>query len=70
MTVPDNIKVASFYDSYYLETHNPPVTAIGINVEELGIEAGKRLVGLIDGGKNQNIKSVLDYEIHLRRSTK
>ncbi len=67
--VPDNIKVASFYDSYHLETHNPPVTAIGINVEDLGTEAGKRLIGLIDD--NHNIKkSILDYEIHLRRSTK
>lgn len=67
--VPDHIKVASFYDSYHLETHNPPVTAIGINVEDLGTEAGKRLIGLIDDNNHQE-KSILDYEIHLRRSTK
>jgi DNA-binding LacI/PurR family transcriptional regulator len=69
ISVPNDMKIASFYDSYHLETHNPPVTAIGINVEDLGTEAGKRLIGLIDGN-DQNNKSVLDYEIHLRRSTK
>ncbi|MDF2869065.1 MAG: transcriptional regulator, LacI family [Anaerocolumna sp.] len=69
ISVPENMKIASFYDSYHLETHNPPVTAIGISVEDLGTEAGKRLIGLIDGSNN-NKKSILDYEIHLRRSTK
>lgn len=69
VSVPENVKIASFYDSYYLETHNPPVTAVGISVEDLGTEAGKRLISLIAGNSNSK-KSLLDYEIHLRRSTK
>lgn len=69
ISVPKDMKVASFYDSYQLKTHNPPVTAIGICVEDLGAAAGKRLIGLIDGSDNKK-KSVLDYEIHIRRSTK
>lgn len=68
-SIPNDIKVASFYDSVYLETHNPPITAIGIKVEELGAVAGKRLIKLIEGDVN-TFKTVLDYEIHLRRSTK
>lgn len=68
-SIPGDIKVASFYDSVYLEKNNPPVTAIGINVEELGTVAGKRLIEMI-GGTNLIQKTVLDYEIHLRRSTK
>ncbi|NLK74916.1 MAG: LacI family transcriptional regulator [Clostridiales bacterium] len=67
-SVPDDIKVASFYESIYLETHNPPITAIGVDVEELGTVAGKRLIELIEGSENR-FKAVLGYEIHLRRST-
>lgn len=68
-SVPGDIKIASFYDSVYMESNNPPITAIGISAEELGSTAGKRLIGLI-GGDNNTSKAVLDYEIHLRRSTK
>ncbi|MDF2803195.1 MAG: transcriptional regulator, LacI family [Anaerocolumna sp.] len=67
--VPEDIKVASFYDSVYMKSNNPPVTAIGFDAEELGTIAGKRLIGLIAGDSNKS-KTVLDYEIHLRRSTK
>lgn len=67
--IPENMKLASFYDSYHLETHNPPVTAVGIKVEDLGTQAGNRLIQLIEGSDNKK-KSLLDYEIHIRRSTK
>ncbi len=67
--VPGDIKVASFYDSIYMKSNNPPVTAIEFNSEELGTIAGKRLIELIEGNSNTS-KTVLDYEIHLRRSTK
>lgn len=67
--VPEDIKVASFYDSVYMKSNNPPVTAIGFDAEELGTIAGKRLISLIGGDSNKS-KAVLDYEIHIRRSTK
>ncbi len=67
-SVPGDMKVASFYDSVHLETNNPPVTAIGIDVEELGNVAGKRLIEIINGDISTH-KTILDYEIHLRRST-
>lgn len=67
--VPDDVKVASFYDSVYLESHNPPVTSIGINVKELGTVAGKKLINVIQGHSEEE-KTLVDYEIHLRRSTK
>jgi DNA-binding LacI/PurR family transcriptional regulator len=67
--IPDNIKVASFYDSIFLEMQNPPITAIGFSAQELGTVAGKRLIGLLNGDESK-FKTILDYEIHLRRSTK
>lgn len=68
-TIPEDIKVASLYDSVYMETNNPPITAIEFNAEELGTIAGKQLIEIINGEYNPS-KTDLDYEIHLRRSTK
>lgn len=66
--VSKDIKVASFYDSSHLENNNPPITAISVDVEELGREAGKLLIDLINGQREEH-KTMLDYTIHLRRST-
>lgn len=66
--VPDMVKVASFYNSSQLESHNPPITALSINVKELGITAGKHLIEMI-AGETVVHKSLINYEIVLKRST-
>lgn len=68
VSIPDDIKIASFYNSVFLQSHNPPVTAIDINVKELGIAAAQRLIDIIDG-REVPAKSLLDYEIVLKKST-
>ncbi|BCN30562.1 LacI family DNA-binding transcriptional regulator [Anaeromicropila herbilytica] len=68
-SVPADIKVASFYNSTFLENHNPPVTAININVKELGVAAGERLIKLI-AGEEEKQKELINYEIVLKKSTK
>jgi DNA-binding LacI/PurR family transcriptional regulator len=68
VAVPDMVKVASFYNSSLLENHNPPITAIQINAKDLGITAGKKLIGMISGEKIEQ-KSLVDYEIALKKST-
>jgi DNA-binding LacI/PurR family transcriptional regulator len=68
IAVPDQIKIASFYNSSQLESHNPPVTALSINVKELGITAGKHLIEMISGETVEH-KSLINYEIILKRST-
>lgn len=67
--VPDDIRVASFYNSAFLENHNPPITAINIDVKELGLIAGKRLIDLISG-ESVAPKTFVNYEIVLKKSTK
>lgn len=66
--IPDQVKVASFYNSTQLESHNPPITALSINVKELGITAGKHLIEMISG-ETVDHKSLVNYEIVLKRST-
>jgi DNA-binding LacI/PurR family transcriptional regulator len=67
-SVPEKVKVASFYNSAQLETHNPPITALSIDVKELGITAGKHLIQMIEGEVVDH-KSLINYEIVLKRST-
>ncbi len=68
-SIPEDIKVASLHDSLLLETFNPPVTAVEINPIKLGMVAGRRMLEAIEG-KQGALKELVDYEIHLRRSTK
>lgn len=67
-SVPKDVKIASFYDSAYLENYNPPITSLRIDIKTLGIEAGKCLINLIAGKEIVN-KTLLDYEIVLKKST-
>lgn len=66
--IPKDIKVASFYDSVYLDNYNPPVTCLRIDVKSLGIEAGKCLINLISQHEVAQ-KTLLDYELVLKKST-
>ena len=66
--IPKDIKVASFYDSVYLENYNPPVTCLRIDVKSLGIEAGKCLINLMAKCEVTK-KTLLDYELVLKKST-
>lgn len=68
-SVPEDVRVASFYNSAFLENHNPPVTALNINVKELGLIAGKQLINLISGESVVH-KTMINYEIVLKKSTK
>lgn len=68
LSIPKDIKVASFYDSQYLANYNPSITALRVNVKKIGIEAGEHLINLIDE-KNIEKKTLLDYELVLRKST-
>lgn len=66
--VPDRVRVASFYNSIQLETHNPPITVLSIDVKVLGMSAGKHLIQMISG-ESVDHKSLINYEIILKRST-
>ncbi len=66
--VPDDIRVASFYNSSYIANNDPPITAIRIKPKDIGVRAAKLLLDMIEG---QPIKgrSTMSYEILIRKST-
>ena len=66
--VPGQVRVASFYDSSFLENYMPSVTSIQFDIEELGKTTCRTLLKMIDGGTVPG-KSLLGYRISMRDST-
>lgn len=69
ISVPDQIRVASFYNSSMLETHDPSITSLDFDAKELGMLVCRTLLDMIEGQKVQK-KTLLGYEVRLRESTK
>lgn len=67
--VPEQVKIASFYDSSFLENYMPSVTSIQFDIEELGKMTCKTLLAMIEGQKVPE-QSLLGYQISMRESTK
>lgn len=67
--VPEDIKLASLYDSIKFELFTPTVTGLRFNTKGLGQNACMELLKLL--GENVTEEAaVLDYQIILRQSTK
>ncbi len=69
VSVPENIKVASFYDSLFLQSYYVPITALQFDEKNIGKVAAKVLLESLKG-KNVNQKTYLGYDIAWRKSTK
>ncbi len=67
--IPKDVKVASFYSSTALENYNPSITAIKFDARELGMVACRTLLEMLDG-KEVSKKTLLNYEIRIKESTK
>ena len=66
--IPEDIRLASFYDSSVLENSVPAVTTLVFDARELGGTAVETLLDVIDGKEVQQ-RRVLPYEVVLREST-
>lgn len=69
IAVPEQIQVASFYDSTILQNRIPSVTSIRFNVEELGQKACETLLAMLEGEAVEQ-RTLLGYEVRMRNSTK
>ncbi len=68
ISIPSDIKVASFYNSTFLDYYQPAVTALNYDPRELGAAATRTLFAML---KNEPVeeKTYLSYEVLLKRST-
>ena len=69
VAVPEQIQAVSFYDSTMLANRLPSVTSIRFDVEELGRRACELLLRMLDGEEVER-RTLLGYEIRMRKSTK
>lgn len=67
--LPQDCRVASFYDSRQMEKNNPPVTSIRFDTVALGREACRRLLLLL-GEEPEEEAYRPSYQVILRESTK
>ena len=67
--IPDDLRVASFYNSSILESAIPSVTSLNFNDRNLGAVAAKTLLDIIDNVPVAS-KMLSGYEVILKESTK
>lgn len=67
--IPEDVRVASFYDSQMLRDYWVSVTAIHFDAEELGSVACRLLLDILDDRVVER-KTELGYQVVLRESTK
>ena len=68
ISIPDQIRAASFYNSAMLENHRPSITSLQFDAVEAGTRSCEILMRLIEG-KKVNKKTWLGYKVKLNEST-
>lgn len=66
--IPDQVKIASFYNSQMLENVQPAITSLQYDPRELGAVACKTLFDYMNG-EDVDEKIMLSYEVLLKNST-
>lgn len=68
LRIPEDIKVASFYNSKVLERNIPSITSLKFDDKELGRAACRTLLAMLNGEKAPG-KTFMGYELLLKEST-
>ncbi|SET24473.1 MULTISPECIES: LacI family DNA-binding transcriptional regulator [unclassified Pseudobutyrivibrio] len=68
LSVPDDIKLCSFYDSNLLSTSKPSITSLYFDAKKLGAEGLSMLMRNLDGEDVTNL-TLSDFNIQMRDST-
>ena len=68
LRVPQDIRLASLYDSENLTNAVPPITAVQFNADILGLKATQQLLCALQGEKVET-RIELGYQVSLREST-
>lgn len=67
--VPEDIRLASFYNSSALENSIPSITSLVFDARELGMAACRKLLSQLEGDEVP-VRSLLTYEVLVKESTK
>lgn len=69
IVVPDQIRIASFYNSSVLENNLPSITSLEFDAREMGRQACRNLLAQIEGEASEECV-LLPYRVVLKDSTK
>ena len=69
MRIPEEMRVASFHNSKTLDSYPVTVTSLKFDNTEIGRVASDVLIDMLNG-KEVSGKTLLDYEVVLKESTK
>lgn len=67
--IPEDIKVASFFNTSMLDHNQPSITSLKYDVSRLGMTACETLLDLIDGRETRQI-TLMDFEVSIKESTR
>ena len=67
--VPQDIRIASFYNSQVLNEYYPPISCVDFDIKELGTMAARVLLEALDGEEKAG-KITMGYNVILKESTK
>ncbi len=66
--VPDEVAVAGFDDTDWAQIHTPPLTTVHISWHEIGIQAARRVVDLIERDDQVPLQMRLAVQLVIRQS--
>ena len=67
--MPQDIRIASFYNSQVLNEYYPPISCVDFDIKELGTMAARVLLEALDGEEKAG-KITMGYNVILKESTK
>jgi DNA-binding LacI/PurR family transcriptional regulator len=66
--LPDDMAIVGFNDIRLAEIANPSLSSVRVNMHDLGVAAGARLMEQIRGEKLGPLSTIVDYELIIRNS--
>ena len=69
VSVPGDVRIASFYNSSMLENNNPAITSLQFDAKKIGEASCRVLLNMIEN-KDVESRTLLGYEVSLKESTK
>jgi DNA-binding LacI/PurR family transcriptional regulator len=68
ISVPEDISILSFNNVLFSELSKPPLTSVDINIFELGYQAAKSLIQLLENPKEPVKRTIVPHELVKRQS--
>lgn len=66
--IPKDIAIASLYNSPNLDCFTPSITAVNVSARQVGNMISRQMINFLTG-KEYQARTIMDYEILMRRST-